>query len=163
MWINRDLKIRGRRMSTTAVMTERGLGRGCRRKTRKILKRPSRRRGRHCFHIFDFCHKALQSWLPLKRFVAFFCKFLMMAIYQRPSSFFFMTLTHPKTQIFLMKGMGNLTLMSLNFVFVRVTFPSFLKPYIFLTTLHQHQQYALELKGCVSHFKGLRTHVDSVI
>ena len=25
------------------------------------------------------------------------------------------------------------------------------------------QQYALELKGCVSHFKGLRTHVDSVI
>ena len=25
------------------------------------------------------------------------------------------------------------------------------------------QQYALELKGCVLHFKGLRTHVDSVI
>ena len=25
------------------------------------------------------------------------------------------------------------------------------------------QQYALELKGCVWHFQGLRTHVDSVI
>ena len=66
-------------MSTTAVMTEGGLGRGCRRKARKILKRPSRRRGRHCLHIFDFYHKFLQSWLPLERFVAFFCKVLMMA------------------------------------------------------------------------------------
>ena len=88
-----------------------GLGRGCRRKARKILKvlrvlkvkGPSRRRGRYCLHIFDFYHKFLQSWLPLERFVAFFCKVLMMAIYQRTSSFFFMALTYPKTQIFLMK------------------------------------------------------------
>ena len=58
-------------MSTTTVMTEGGLGRGYRRKAQKILKRPSRRRGRHCLHIFDFCHKVLQSWLPLERFVAF--------------------------------------------------------------------------------------------
>ena len=117
-------------MSTTAVMTEGGLGRVWRRKARKILKRPSRRRGRHCLHIFDFYYKVLQSWLPLERFVAFFCKVLMMAIYQRTSSFFLMTLTYPKTQIFLMKAMGNLTLMILmtvsvypSFVFVRVTFP----------------------------------------
>ena len=51
-----------------------------------------------------------------------------------------------------------------SFVFVRVTFPSFLRPYIFLTTLHVNkEQYAMELKGCVSHFEGLRTHVDSAI
>ena len=151
-------------MSTTAVMTEGGLGRGCRRKARKILKRPSRRRGRHCLHIFDFYHKVLQSCLPLERFVAFFCKVSMMAKYQRTSSFFFMTLTKtPKTQIFPRKVIGNLTLMIWmtvsfypSFVFVRVTFPSFLKPYIFLTTLHVNkEQYAVELKGCVSHFEGL--------
>ena len=65
-------------MSTMAVMNEGGLGRGCRRKARKILKRPIRRRGWHCSHIFDFHHKVLQSWLPLERFVAFFCKVLMM-------------------------------------------------------------------------------------
>ena len=167
----RDLKIRGRRMSTTAVMTEGGLERVWRRKARKILKRPSRRRGRHCLHIFDFYHKVLQSWLPLERFVAFFCKVLMMAIYQRTRSFFLMTLTYPKTQIFLMKVMGNLTLMILmtvsvypSFVFVRVTFPSFLRPYILLTTLHvDKEQYAMELKGYASHFEGLGTHVDSVI
>ena len=156
-----------------AVMNEGGLGRGCRRKARKILKRPSRRRGRHCLHIFDFYHKVLQSWPPLERFVTFFCKVLMMAIYKRTSSFFFLlvTLTHPKTQIFLMKVMGNLILMiwmTVNvypsFVFVRVTFPSFLRPYILLTTLHVNkEQYAMELKGCVLHFEGLRTHVDSLI
>ena len=51
-----------------------------------------------------------------------------------------------------------------SFVFVRVTFPSFLRPYILLTTLHVNkEQYAMELKGCVSHFEGLPTHVDSVI
>ena len=51
-----------------------------------------------------------------------------------------------------------------SFVFVRVTFPSFLRPYIFLTTLRVNkEQYAMELKGCVSHFEGLPTHVDSVI
>ena len=51
-----------------------------------------------------------------------------------------------------------------SFVFARVTFPSFLRPYIFLTTLHVNkEQYAMELKGCVSHFEGLPTHVDSVI
>lgn len=62
-----------------------------------------------------------------------FCKVLMMAIYQRTSSFFFMTLTHSKTQISLMNVMENLTLMIwmtvsvyLSFVFIRVTFPSFL-------------------------------------
>ena len=151
----------------TAVMTEGGLGRGCRRKARKILKRPSRRRGRHCLHIFDFSHKVLQSWLPLERFVGLFYKVLMMAIYQRTSSFFFMTLTHSKTQIFLMKVMGNLTLMIWmtmsvypSFVFARVTFPSFLRPY-FPATLHVNkEQYAMKLKGCVSHFEGLRTHVD---
>ena len=94
-----------------------------------------------------------------------------MAIYQRTSSFFFMTLTHPKTQIFLMNVMENLTLMIWmivsvypSFVFIRVTFPSFLWPYIFLTTLYVNkEQYAMELKGCVSHFEGLRSHVDSVI
>ena len=32
-------------MSTTAVMTEGGLGRGCRRKARKILKRPDQVEG----------------------------------------------------------------------------------------------------------------------
>ena len=150
-------------------MTEGGLGRGCRRKAQKILKRPIRRRGRHCLHIFDFYQKVLQSWLPLGRFVAFFCKVLMMAIYQRTSSLFFMTLTHPKTQIFPMKVMGNLTLMIWmtvsvypSFVFVRVIFPSFVRPYIFLTTLHVNkEQYAMELKGCASHFEGLRTHVES--
>ena len=122
-----------------------GLGRGCRRKARKILKvlrvlkvkGPSRRRGRYCLHIFDFYHKFLQSWLSLERFVAFFCKVLMMAIYQRTSSFFFMALTYPKTQIFLMKFYVN-DWMTVNvypsFVFVRVTLPSFLRPYIFLTT-----------------------------
>ena len=96
---------------------------------------------------------------------------LMMTIDHRTSSFFFMTLTHSKTQIFLMKVMGNLTLMIWmtmsvypSFVFARVTFPSFLRPYIFLTTLHVNkEQYAMELKGCVSHFEGLRIHVDSVI
>ena len=145
-------------MSATAVVTERGLGRGCRRKARKILKRLSRRRGRHCLHNFYFYHKLLQSWLPLERFVAFFCKVLMMAIYQRTSSFFSMTLTHPETQMFLMKVMGNLTLMIWmtmsvypSFVFARVTFPSFLRPCIFLTTvLVNKEQYAMELKGCVS-------------
>ena len=82
-----------------------------------------------------------------------------------------MTLTHPKIQIFLVKVMGNLILMIRmtvsvypSFVFVRVTFPSFLRPYILLTTLHVNkEQYAMELKGCVSHFEGLRTHVDSLI
>ena len=67
--------------------------------------------------------------------------------------------------------MGNLILMiwmTVNvypsFVFVRVTFPSFLRPYILLTTLHVNkEQYAMELKGCVLHFEGLRTHVDSLI
>ena len=50
------------------------------------------------------------------------------------------------------------------FVFVRVTFPSFLRPYILLTTLHvDKEQYAMELKGYASHFEGLGTHVDSVI
>ena len=89
----------------------------------------------------------------------------------KTSSFFFMMLTHPKTKIFLMKVMGNLTLMIWmtvsvypSFVFVRVTFPSFVRPYIFLTTLHVNkEQYAMELKGCVSHFEGLRTHADSAI
>ena len=85
-------------MSATAVVTERGLGRGCRRKARKILKRLSRRRGRHCLHNFYFYHKLLQSWLPLERFVAFFCKVLMMAIYQRMSSFFFMTIIWMKQE-----------------------------------------------------------------
>ena len=47
-------------------------------------------------HIFDFYHKVLQSWHPLERFVAFFCKVLTMAIFQRTNSFFFMTLTHSK-------------------------------------------------------------------
>ena len=64
-----------------------------------------------------------------------------------------------------MKVMGNLILMiwmTVNvypsFVFVRVTFPSFLRPYIFLTTLHVNkEQYAMESKGCVSHFEGLPT------
>ena len=86
-------------------------------------------------------------------------------------AFFLMTLTYPKTQIFLMKVMGNLTLMILmtvsvypSFVFVRVTFPSLLRPYILLTTLHvDKEQYAMELKGYASHFEGLGTHVDSVI
>ena len=51
-----------------------------------------------------------------------------------------------------------------SFAFVRVNFPSFLRPNIFLTTSHvTEEQYAMELKGCVSHFEGLRTHVDSVI
>ena len=76
-----------------------------------------------------------------------------------------------KTQIFLMKVMGNMTLMILmtvsvypSFVFVRVTFPSFLRPYILLTTLHvDKEQYAMELKGYASHFEGLGTNVDSVI
>ena len=75
-----------------------------------------------------------------------------------------------KTQIFLMKVMGNLTLMIWmtmsvypSFVFARVTFPSFLRPY-FPATLHVNkEQYAMKLKGCVSHFEGLRTHVDSAI
>ena len=96
---------------------------------------------------------------------------LMMAIDHKTSSFFFVTLTYSKTQIFLMKVMENFILMLLmtvsvspSFVFVRVTFPSFLGPYIFLTTLHiTKEQYAMELKDCVSHFEGLRTHVDSVI
>ena len=66
-------------------MTEGGLGRGRRRKARKIPKRPSRRCKRHCLHIFHFYHKVLQSWLPLERFVAFFCKVLMMAMYHRTS------------------------------------------------------------------------------
>ena len=67
-----------------------------------------------------------------------------------------------------MKVMGNLTLMIWmtgsvypTFVFIRVTFPSFVRPYIFLTTLYVNkEQYAMELKGCVSHYEGLRTHVD---
>ena len=96
---------------------------------------------------------------------------LMMTIDHKTSSFFFMTLTHSKTQIFLMKVMGNFILMlwmTVNvypsFDFVRVNFPSFLRPYIFVTTLHvTKEQYAMELKGCVSHFEGLRIHVDSVI
>ena len=96
---------------------------------------------------------------------------LMMTIDHKTSSFFFMTLTHSKTQIFLMKVMGNLTLMIWmtmsvypSFVFARVTFPSFLRPYIFLATLHVNKkQYAMELKGCVSQFEGLRTHVDPAI
>ena len=123
----------------TAFMTEGGLGRGCHCKAWKILKRPSQRQ--HCLHILDFYQKVLQSWLPLERFVAFFCKVLIMVIYQRTSSFF-MTLTHLKTQMFLMKVMGNLTLMIWMtvsvypcFVFIRVTFSSSLRPYIFLTTL----------------------------
>ena len=70
-----------------------------------------------------------------------------------------------------MKVMGNLTLMIWmtvsvysSFVFVRVTFPSSLRPYVFLTTLHvSKEQYAMELKDCVSHFEGLPTHVDLVI
>ena len=57
-----------------------------------------------------------------------------------------------KTQIFLMKVMGNLTLMIWmavsvypSFVLVRVTFPSFLRPYIFPTTLHVNKEpYAME-------------------
>ena len=76
-----------------------------------------------------------------------------------------------KTQIFLMNVMENLTLtiwmtvsVYASFVVIRVTFPSFLRPYIFLTTLYVNkEQYAMELKGCVSHFEDLRTHVDSVI
>ena len=96
---------------------------------------------------------------------------LMMTIDHKTSSFFIMMLTHPKTQIFLKKVMGNLTLMLWmtvsvypSFVFVRVNFPSFLRPYIFLTTVHvTKEQYAMELKDCVSHFEGLRTHEDSVI
>ena len=76
-----------------------------------------------------------------------------------------------KTQIFLMNVIENLTLMIWmtvsvypSLVVIRVTFPSFLRPYIFLTTLFVNkEQYAMELKGCVSHFEGLRTHVDSVI
>ena len=70
-----------------------------------------------------------------------------------------------------MKIMGNLTLVIRmtvsvypSFVFVRVTFPSFPRPYIFLTTLYVNkEQYAMELKSCVSHFEGLRTHVESLI
>ena len=70
-----------------------------------------------------------------------------------------------------MNVMENLTLMIWmtvsvypSFVFIRVTFPSFLRPYIFLTTVFVNkEQYAMELKGCVSHFEGLRSHVDSVI
>ena len=51
----KDLKIRGRRMSTTAIMTEGGLGRGCRRKARKILKRPSESKARAAlFTYFRF-------------------------------------------------------------------------------------------------------------
>ena len=53
-----------------------------------------------------------------------------------------------------MKVMENFILMLLmtvsvspSFVFVRVTFPSFLGPYIFLTSLHvTKEQYAMELK-----------------
>ena len=82
-----------------------------------------------------------------------------------------MTLTHSKAQIFLMKIMGNLTLVIrmtvsvyLSFFFVRATFRSFPRPYIFLTTLYVNkEQYAMELKSCVSHFEGLRTHVESLI
>ena len=152
-------------------MTEGGLVRGCHRKAQKILKKLSQRRGQHCLHIFNFYHKLLQSWLPLERFVAFFCKVLMVAIYQRTSFFFSITLTHPKTQIFFTKVMGNLTFMTWmtvsvypSFAFVRVTFPSFMRLYIFLTTLQVNkEQYAMALKGCVSHFEGLRTRVDSVI
>ena len=152
-------------------MTEGGLVRGCHCKAQKILKKPSQRRGQYCLHIFNFYHKLLQSWLPLERFVAFFCKVLMVAIYQRTSFFFSITLTHPKTQIFFTKVMGNLTFMTWmtvsvypSFAFVRVTFPSFLRPYIFLTTVQVNkEQYAMALKGCVSHFEGLRTRVDSVI
>ena len=48
-----------------------------------------------------------------------------------------------------------------SFVFIRVTFPSFLRPYIFLTTFFVNkEQYAMELKGCVSHYEGLRTYVE---
>ena len=119
-----------------------------------IPKRPSRGHGQLCLHIFDFYPKVLQSWLSLERFVAFFCKVLMTEIYQRTRSFF-MTLTHPNTQIFLMKVMENLTLMIWmtvsvypSFVFVRVTFPFFLRPYIFLTTLYvNREQYAMELNA----------------
>ena len=51
----KDLKIRGRRMSTTAIMTEGGLGRGCSRKARKILKRPSESKARAAlFTYFRF-------------------------------------------------------------------------------------------------------------
>ena len=70
-----------------------------------------------------------------------------------------------------MKVMGNLTFMTWttvsvypSFAFVRVTFLSFLRPHIFLTTLQVNkEQYVMALKGCVSHFEGLRTRVDSVI
>ena len=130
----------------TAFMTKGGLGRGCHCKVWKILKRPSQRQ--HCLHICDFYHKVLQSWLPLERFVAFFCKVLIMVIYQRTNSFF-MTLTYLKTQMFLMKVMGNLTLMIWmtvsvypSFVFIRVTFSSSLRPYIFLT-IYNCQQGAI--------------------
>ena len=42
-------------MSTTAIMTEGGLGRGCRRKARKILKRPSESKARAAlFTYFRF-------------------------------------------------------------------------------------------------------------
>ena len=55
-------------MSTTAVMTEGGLGRGCRRKARKILKRTSRRRGRHCFHIFGFLSQSTSVMASFREF-----------------------------------------------------------------------------------------------
>ena len=110
-------------MSTSAVMTEGDWEEVVVARREKSLRdQVSRRPGRHCLHIFDFYHKVLQSWLPLERFVAFLCKVLMMAIYQRTSSLFFMTLTHPKTPIFQMKIMGNLTLKM--WMTVRV-YPSF--------------------------------------
>ena len=111
-------------MSTTAIMTEGGLGRGCRRKARKILKRPSESKARAAlFTYFRFLSQNTSVMASFReRLVAFFCKVLMMAIYQRTSSLFFMTLTHPKTPIFLMKIMGNLTL--LMWMTVRV-YPSF--------------------------------------
>ena len=68
-------------MSTSAVMTE-GYWEevAVARREKSLRDQVSRRPGRHCLHIFDFYHKVLnQSWLPLERFVAFFCKVLMMA------------------------------------------------------------------------------------
>ena len=69
-----------------------------------------------------------------------------------------------------MKVMGNLTLMiwmtvSVNPVLFSQEWPS--RPFwgpTFTFYLHVNkEQYAMELKGCVSHFEGLHTHVDSVI
>ena len=151
-------------------MTEGGLVRGCHCKAQKILKKPSQRRGQYCLHIFNFYHKLLQSWLPLE------IRSILLQSFDDGdiSEYEFLLLYNvntSKTQIFFMKVMGNLTLMTWmtvsvypSFAFVRVTFPSFLRPYIFLTTVQVNkEQYAMALKGCVSHFEGLRTRVDSVI